>query len=123
MSGTTLESMFRLDGAVAIVTGGSSGIGLATAVEALARHAPGKLAYINLYPDYATINNPDRTVYLILDEAHRGFNARAVSEKPTLIRQLINGDANLHDFVRQRLKIEPIDDSSATWRLYRVSGQ
>lgn len=41
-----------------------------------------------------TINNPDRTVYLILDEAHRGFNARTTSEKPTLVRQLINGDAN-----------------------------
>lgn len=41
-----------------------------------------------------TINDPNRTVYLILDEAHRGFNTRAASEKPTLVRQLINGDAN-----------------------------
>ncbi|MBL8425550.1 MAG: hypothetical protein JNK06_18970 [Candidatus Accumulibacter phosphatis] len=38
-------------------------------------------------------------------------------------RVLINGDANLHDFVRQRLNLDPIDDSRATWRLYRISGQ
>ncbi|MFF0989559.1 DEAD/DEAH box helicase [Kocuria nitroreducens] len=40
-----------------------------------------------------TIADPDLTVYLILDEAHRGFNTRTSSEKPTLIRQLINGHA------------------------------
>lgn len=38
-----------------------------------------------------TVNDPDLTVYLILDEAHRGFNTRTSSEKPTLVRQLING--------------------------------
>lgn len=38
-----------------------------------------------------TISDPDLTVYLILDEAHRGFNTRASSDKPTLVRRLING--------------------------------
>ncbi|MFD1861252.1 type III restriction endonuclease subunit R [Aeromicrobium camelliae] len=39
-----------------------------------------------------TIDDPDLTVYLILDEAHRGFkNKRTSAEKPTLVRQLING--------------------------------
>ncbi len=32
---------------------------LARAVAAVRRHAPGKLAYINLYPGYATIGSPD----------------------------------------------------------------
>lgn len=41
--------------------------GLAAAVDMLARLAPGKLAYINLYPDYATINNPDRVGQLGTD--------------------------------------------------------
>jgi hypothetical protein len=34
---------------------------LATAVAAVAKYAPGKLAYINLYPGYATIGNPDES--------------------------------------------------------------
>ncbi|MBM9458771.1 DEAD/DEAH box helicase family protein [Nocardioides sp. zg-536] len=39
-----------------------------------------------------TIDDPELTVYLILDEAHRGFkNKRTSAEKPTLVRQLING--------------------------------
>lgn len=38
-----------------------------------------------------TIDDPDLTVYLILDEAHRGFNSRTNSDKPTLVRRLING--------------------------------
>lgn len=35
--------------------------GLAKVVAAVKKHAPGKLAYINLYPDYATIGNPDKS--------------------------------------------------------------
>jgi len=34
---------------------------LAKAVAAVRRHAPGKLAYINLFPGYATIGAPDRS--------------------------------------------------------------
>ncbi|MEV0070805.1 DEAD/DEAH box helicase family protein [Amycolatopsis sp. NPDC050768] len=40
-----------------------------------------------------TITDPDLTVYLILDEAHRGFNTKATRDKPTLVRKLINGHA------------------------------
>jgi hypothetical protein len=35
--------------------------GLARAVAAVKRYAPGKLAYINLFPDYATLGAPDRS--------------------------------------------------------------
>lgn len=35
--------------------------GLAKAVAAVKKHAPGKLAYINLYPDYATLGATDRS--------------------------------------------------------------
>lgn len=38
-----------------------------------------------------TINADDLTLYLILDEAHRGFNASTGGEKPTIVRQLITG--------------------------------
>ena len=40
-----------------------------------------------------TIEDEDLTVYLILDEAHRGFNPAKVADKPTLVRRLINGHA------------------------------
>ena len=41
-----------------------------------------------------TINDDDLTVYLILDEAHRGFNVKtADKEKPTIVRRLVNGHA------------------------------
>ena len=35
-------------------------------------------------------------------------------------KALINGDAEVHEFARRRLNIEPLDNSDATWRLYRV---
>ncbi|MGZ4971596.1 MAG: hypothetical protein ACXWDN_02465, partial [Limisphaerales bacterium] len=35
--------------------------GLAKAVAAVKKYAPGKLAYINLFPDYATLGAPDRS--------------------------------------------------------------
>ena len=38
-----------------------------------------------------TIDDDDLTVYLILDEAHRGFNARTNRDKPTIVRRLVNG--------------------------------
>jgi hypothetical protein len=40
-----------------------------------------------------TIGDDDLTVYLILDEAHRGFNSRTSSDKPTIVRRLVNGHA------------------------------
>jgi hypothetical protein len=41
-----------------------------------------------------TIENPDLTLYLVLDEAHRGMKenrATGGDNKPTIVRQLING--------------------------------
>ena len=40
-----------------------------------------------------TIDGDDLTVYLVLDEAHRGFNTRTSSDKPTIVRRLVNGHA------------------------------
>ncbi len=40
-----------------------------------------------------TINDDDLTVYLILDEAHRGFNTRTTTDKQTIVRRLVNGHA------------------------------
>ncbi len=38
-----------------------------------------------------TINAEDLTLYLVLDEAHRGFNTKATSDRPTIVRRLVNG--------------------------------
>lgn len=38
-----------------------------------------------------TIDDDDLTLYLVLDEAHRGFNSRTSSDKPTIVRRLVNG--------------------------------
>lgn len=40
-----------------------------------------------------TIDDEDLTVYLILDEAHRGFNGKTTSGKPTIVKKLVNGHA------------------------------
>ncbi|WP_051216822.1 DEAD/DEAH box helicase [Microbacterium gubbeenense] len=40
-----------------------------------------------------TINDEDRTLYLVLDEAHRGFNKKTNRDKPTLVRRLVQGHA------------------------------
>src|SRR5437868_12395832 len=38
-----------------------------------------------------TIEANDLTLYLVLDEAHRGFNAKTTSDKTTIVRRLVNG--------------------------------
>ena len=38
-----------------------------------------------------TIEADDLTLYLVLDEAHRGFNAKTTSDRPTIVRRLVNG--------------------------------
>jgi type III restriction enzyme len=38
-----------------------------------------------------TISADDLTLYMVLDEAHRGFNTRATSDKQTIVRRLVNG--------------------------------
>lgn len=42
-----------------------------------------------------TINDPDRTLVMVLDEAHRGFGTPTSSDKPTIVRQLINGHSGV----------------------------
>lgn len=64
-----VTQMIRAGGSSRAVTGyfitDEPGVGdfpaLAKAVEAVKKHAPGKLAYINLFPDYATLGAPDRS--------------------------------------------------------------
>lgn len=38
-----------------------------------------------------TIEADELTLYLVLDEAHRGFNSKTSSDKPTIVRRLVNG--------------------------------
>lgn len=38
-----------------------------------------------------TIQDESLTLYLVLDEAHRGFDSKTSSDKPTIVRRLING--------------------------------
>lgn len=38
-----------------------------------------------------TIDDPDLTLYLIVDEAHRGFGTKATRDKSTIVQRLING--------------------------------
>lgn len=53
--------------------------------------APDDLAW-NIWETISnTIDNEDRTLYLVLDEAHRGFNARTSSERATIVSRLVNG--------------------------------
>lgn len=42
-----------------------------------------------------TIEDPDLTLYMVLDEAHRGFGTKASRDKPTIVRRLINGQAGV----------------------------
>jgi type III restriction enzyme len=39
----------------------------------------------------STIEADDLTVYLVIDEAHRGFNTNATRDKATLVSKLVNG--------------------------------
>lgn len=38
-----------------------------------------------------TIEDPELTLYMVLDEAHRGMGTRASTDKPTIVKRLING--------------------------------
>jgi len=42
-----------------------------------------------------TIEDPDLTLYLVLDEAHRGMRGANGGEKPTIVRRLINGSGSV----------------------------
>lgn len=39
-----------------------------------------------------TIEDEGLTVYLVLDEAHRGFNGKTTRDKPTIVRSLVSGE-------------------------------
>lgn len=54
--------------------------------------APDDLAY-NIWQTLEnTIEDDSLTVYLILDEAHRGFNMSTSRDKSTIVRSLVNGE-------------------------------
>ncbi len=40
-----------------------------------------------------TIDDPDLTLYLIVDEAHRGFGTKATRDKATIVQRLVDGHA------------------------------
>ncbi|MEV7396711.1 DEAD/DEAH box helicase family protein [Aeromicrobium sp. NPDC092404] len=40
-----------------------------------------------------TIEDPDLTLYLIIDEAHRGFGTKQTRDKSTIVQRLVNGHA------------------------------
>lgn len=40
-----------------------------------------------------TIRDDERTLYMVLDEAHRGFNTKTSRDKNTLVRRLVQGHA------------------------------
>lgn len=40
-----------------------------------------------------TVDDPDLTLYLIVDEAHRGFGTKPTRDKTTIVQRLINGHA------------------------------
>ena len=43
----------------------------------------------------ATIEDPSLTLYMVLDEAHRGFGVKSSADKPTIVRRLINGHTDV----------------------------
>lgn len=46
-----------------------------------------------------TIEDESTTLYMVLDEAHRGMGRRASSDTPTIVKRLINGHVNGHGSV------------------------
>ena len=54
--------------------------------------APDDLAWTIWETLANTIDAEGFTVYLVIDEAHRGFNTRTSSDKSTIVKQLVDGD-------------------------------
>lgn len=42
-----------------------------------------------------TIEDPNLTIYMVLDEAHRGMSRRPSSDTPTIVKRLINGHSGV----------------------------
>lgn len=60
--------------------------------EGMLSASPDDLAW-NIWETLAnTIEDESLTVYLVLDEAHRGFNGKTNRDKPTIVRRLISGE-------------------------------
>lgn len=54
--------------------------------------APDDLAW-NIWETIGnTIANEDKTVYLVLDEAHRGFDTKTSGDRTTIVQRLVNGE-------------------------------
>lgn len=78
------------------LTRGHDPNGLRGALPGMGADAPPDMQGWTIWETIAnTINDDDLTVYLILDEAHRGFNVKTTSEKPTIVRRLVNGHAGV----------------------------
>ena len=53
--------------------------------------APDDLAWTIWETLANTIEDEELTVYLVIDEAHRGFNTRTSKDKPTIVKGLVDG--------------------------------
>src|SRR5262249_3969322 len=60
-------------------------------IPARAASAPDMQGWTIWKPPANTIAAEDLPLYLVLDEAHRGFNTRTTSDKQTIVRRLVNG--------------------------------
>lgn len=61
-------------------------------IAGLASIAPPDLQGWTIWQTLAnTIDADELTLYLVLDEAHRGFNVKTTLDKPTIVRRLVNG--------------------------------
>ena len=75
-----------------VLTRGAERMAQADARGEEAMVSPDDLAW-NIWQTLAnTVEDESLTVYFILDEAHRGFSAKASREKPTIVRSLVDGD-------------------------------
>ncbi len=97
--------------------------GLAVVVKLIHKYAPGKLAYINLFPDYATVNNPDRLGQLGT-ESYEEYLEEFVKRVPTRVisydNYTIQADYSVHpSFYYNMLAIRAIAQKSgrAWWNV------
>jgi hypothetical protein len=92
--------------------------GLAVVVKALAKYAPDQLAYINLYPDYATINNADRIGQLGTD-SYQEYLDQFVEAVPTPVLSYDNYSIEKDYSVRRSF----FDNLLAVRRAAQASGR
>jgi hypothetical protein len=80
---------------------------LAKAVAAVKKYAPGKLAYINLFPSYATVGAPDY-VMLVNLSLEKSTNIRLTTVKAYQTRQVVSAEDG---------RLLPLDDVNGQWLL------